>query len=159
MNLKLNEFEKQKLEKFLYEEGNKSNCIEFLKTTNNNIFLHLFAENYNWDDGLEIPIIIAKNKNSDLGTALFLFFNAEGEFLLNYNNLSEIEKELMDEDEDWKTLLTHLYKKITNDEYKNKMISYDPGWSKLDKYKLLKKNPNIPNVFLVASPGEVIQRN
>lgn len=40
--------------------------------------LNELAFTYNWDDGFEIPYLIAKHKNCDKGTALNLFNLADG---------------------------------------------------------------------------------
>lgn len=157
MSLELNELDKIRLEKFLYEEENKTVIIDFLKSTENHVFLHLFADDYNWDNGLEIPTTIANNKNCDLGTALLLFFRAEGEVLLGKGiEINGFDEKASDWRKEWKFFLIDLYEKITNGEYKNKKITFDPKWTKVERYKLLKKNPNIPNVFMEASPGENI---
>ena len=65
------------LQNILYEEN-----IEIIKSEidkiDNSIALHIFASNYNWDNGFEIPNIIINNTNCDLGTALMLFYSADG---------------------------------------------------------------------------------
>ena len=40
--------------------------------------MHIIAANYNWDNGFEIPYNIINNKNCDLGTALMIFYDADG---------------------------------------------------------------------------------
>ncbi|BBU38852.1 MULTISPECIES: DUF4274 domain-containing protein [Aeribacillus] len=46
----MNNKELEKLKELLYCEDN-----EEVKHINNSILLHIFAANYNWDNGFEIP--------------------------------------------------------------------------------------------------------
>lgn len=119
-----------------------------IKLINNSHCLHVLAANYNWDNGFEIPKEIVNNNNCDFGTALMLFYDADGYRLLD----TDIESSLFELVE-WKDFISNLYNKILNNEFKNQNISYTPQISKVQRYKLKKKNPNIPDIILQKSPG------
>ena len=108
------------------------------------------AGNYNWDDGFEIPLAIINNQFCDLGTALMIFYLAEGEAILDLKLDSDVSGE-------WEELVSVLYDMILNDRFKYKNISYTPELSKVQLYKIKKKNPNAPSVFLVKTPGDIIE--
>lgn len=61
----------------LYSE-NKKDTIDEIKSITDSELLHIIAGNYNWDNGFEIPYNIINNKNCDLGTALMIFYDADG---------------------------------------------------------------------------------
>ena len=111
----------------------------------NPMFLHIFANYYNWDDGFEIPWNIVQNENCDLGTALKMFYDAEGEIYLKTGDDLE--------NKEWTQFISFLYKQIIEDTFKYKCISYKPEFGKVHLYILRKKNPNIPDIFINKTPG------
>lgn len=114
------------------------------------LFLHIIAGNYNWDDGFEIPSVIINNQFCDLGTALMIFHLAGGEVLLDL----KLNRGVFGE---WEEFVYVLYDMILNDRFKYKNISYPPELSKVQLYKIKKKNPNVPSVFLEKTPGDIIK--
>lgn len=114
------------------------------------LFLHIIADNYNWDDGLEIPSAIINNPYCDLGTALMIFYLAEGEAILDL----KLDRGVFGE---WEEFVFALYDMILNDKFKYKNISYAPALSKVQLYKLKKKNQNAPAVFLEKTPGDIVE--
>ena len=73
----------------MYKKGN----IKKISKIQDNEILYVYAYNYNWDDGFEIPQKILSNKECELSTALVLFYSADGySYLLDKSsqkNLSE----------------------------------------------------------------------
>jgi hypothetical protein len=114
------------------------------------LFLHIIAGNYNWDDGFEMPSAIINNQFCDLGTALMIFYLAEGEVILDL----KLNRDVFGE---WEEFVYVLYDMILNDSFKYKNISYTPELSKVQLYKIKKKNPNAPSVFLEKTPGDIIK--
>jgi len=110
--------------------------------------LHVFAANYNWDNGFDIPNIIIFSENCDFGTALMMFYNADGYRMLesgvDLNSLSFCK---------WKDFVNLLYNRLKNNGFNYQNISYTPSISKVQAYKLKKNNPNIPEEILKKSPG------
>lgn len=115
---------------------------------NDSIALHIIADNYNWDDGFEIPKLIIENKNCDLGTALMIFYDADGYSFLNENNEEEPTNL-----KDWFSFVSYIYRKIFDGEFINKGIQYTPDLTKVQIYKLKKVNPSIPEVLLNGTSG------
>jgi hypothetical protein len=148
----LNNIDISFFEKIIYSDS-KSNKINEIKKIENPEYLHIIAFHYNWDDGFEIPYAIIENKYCDFGTALMIFYLAEGNILLNL----ELENNLnIYSNKTWKDFLKYLYKKIINNDFINKNILYDPKLSKVELFKIKKKNPNILNIFFDQTPGKEI---
>ena len=96
----------------LLDNKSKNEIIAEINKTENSEILHLIADNYNWDNGLEIPNSIIDNKYCDLGTALMLFYDADGYSVL------ENKKELENTDlKDWAAFIAKLLEKISADEF------------------------------------------
>lgn len=131
------------LYRLLYEKT-KDEIISCVKNTEDSVLLHMIAANYNWNDGLEVPESILKNKNCDLGTALMIFDLAEGySFLMGDGDV--LPYELVD-------FLSNLKEKIENGFFHNQSIKYNPELSGALKYIL--KKADINGVFIDGTDGE-----
>lgn len=139
------------LQDILYEEN-----IDIIKSEiermDNSIALHIFAGNYNWNNVFEIPNSIINNKSCDLGTALMLFYNADG-----YRMLEDEQGFTSSDLDKWKKFLTDLYDKITNKKFKLQSISFAPPLTKIQIFKLKKKSANIPSIFLENLVGNEVE--
>jgi len=134
--------EKEKLiEKMLYNsEMENEEKIKEINKINDPDVLHIYAFNYNWDDGLEIPECIINNEVCDLGTALMIFYLAEGDIYLE-------DKEDNNDDLEWFEFITKLYNMIIEDKFIKKDIKFDPPLSKVELYKFKKKAGVNDNIF------------
>ncbi|WP_458354466.1 DUF4274 domain-containing protein [Peribacillus frigoritolerans] len=132
------------LEQLLYDTD-KEIIINELTNIDNPLFFHFFAANYNWNSGFDVPSVILENEACDLGTGLLMFHYADGYRMLE------------DSDEvSTKCFLNKIHNKLINFEFKSQNISFDPELTKIQKYKLKKNNPNIPDILINKSPGEVV---
>ncbi|WP_210364501.1 DUF4274 domain-containing protein [Bacillus sp. REN3] len=138
------------LEQSLYN-SDENYIISQLTNTDNSLLLHYFAANYNWNNGFNVPTVILKNEACDLGTGLLMFHYADGYRLLE--NPDEVSRSSL---EDWKDFLSKIYNKLIKLEFQSKNISFDPKLTKIQKYKLKKNNPNLPDVLINKSPGEEV---
>ncbi|MCY8232246.1 DUF4274 domain-containing protein [Priestia endophytica] len=135
------------LEKLL-SEMDEEKVIAQLSIIQDPFTLHVFAANYNWDNGFNIPFAILENKHCDLGTGLLLFYEGDGYILLV--NEKEV---LTSENKEWKIFLHTLYKKLMNLDFHSQQIAFDSGLTKVQKFKLQKENPSIEEVFINISQG------
>lgn len=120
------------LEELLYNTD-KNNLISQLSKVDNPLMLHFYAANYNWNSGFDAPRAILENKTCDFGTGLLMFHYADGYRLLE--NSDEVSSSSL---EKWKDFLSKIYNKLINLEFKSQNISFDPGLTKIQKYKLKK---------------------
>ncbi|HDR7849500.1 TPA: DUF4274 domain-containing protein [Bacillus toyonensis] len=138
------------LEELLYNT-NKEDAISRIKNIDNSIILHSFAANYNWNSGFDIPNAILENEDCDLGTGLLMFHYADGYRLLE--NSEEVSDSPLQE---WKVFILKLQNKIMNLEFKTQNISFSPELTKIQIFKLKKRNPNISDILINESPGNII---
>ncbi|MBU8568307.1 DUF4274 domain-containing protein [Virgibacillus pantothenticus] len=138
------------IEQLLYSTD-KDYVLNQLKNIDKPLLLHYFAANYNWNSGFEAPTVILENENCDLGTGLLMFHYADGYRLLESSD--EFSSSSLME---WKGFLRKIYNKLLNLDFQSQNISFDPELSKIQKYKLKKNNPEIPDVLISKSPGEEI---
>lgn len=138
------------IEQLLYNTD-KDYVVNQLKNIDNPLLLHYFAANYNWNSGFDIPTAILDNEACDLGTGLLMFHYADGYRLLESSD--EFSSSSLEE---WKVFLIMIYNKLLNLDFKSQDISFDPELTKIQKYKLKKNNPDLPDVLISKSPGKEI---
>ena len=114
--------------------------------------MHIIAGNYNWDNGFEIPYNIINNKNCDLGTALMIFYDADGYRALE--NKEELKNPNLKE---WVNFISEIEQQIINNEFKVNHIKFIPPLTKAQIFKLKKNNPNINKVFIEETDGYVVE--
>lgn len=138
------------LEQLLYNTD-KDYVLSQLKNTDNSLFLHFFAANYNWNSGFDVPTVILQNEACDLGTGLLMFHYADGYRLLESSD--EISSSSLGE---WQDFMNKVYNRLVNLDFKSQNISFDPELTKIQKYKLKKNNLDLPDMLISKSPGEVV---
>ncbi|CEK36561.1 hypothetical protein UMC2_34311 [[Clostridium] sordellii] len=138
---------RKEIEGLLYSTD-KENTLEKIKEIEDNIKLHILASNYNWNNGFEIPTAILSNKNCDKATALVLFFDADGIRVLE--DIKEVENSKLKE---WSNFIISLYKRINDDDFNSEVIKFIPNLSKVQIFRIKKKNPNINKSFIVGTKG------
>ncbi|MDQ0114013.1 DUF4274 domain-containing protein [Paenibacillus harenae] len=142
--------ELEKLKDLLFSEDT-SKIITGIQNMNT-LELHIFAANYNWNSGFEIPEAILDNGNCDFGTGLLLFYRADGYRVLESKDAVS-ESSLSD----WKKLISNLFDKIVAGDFPKKMISFTPPLTKVQAFKLRKSIPGIPEIFIDKSPGDDVE--
>ena len=141
---------RKEIEELLYSID-KENTLEKIKGIEDNIKLHILASNYNWNNGFEIPTAILNNKNCDKATALVLFFDADGIRVLE--DIKEVENSELIE---WSNFIISLYKRINDDDFNSEVIKFIPNLSKVQIFRIKKKNPNINKSFILESGEKYI---
>lgn len=135
----------------LYSENTKE-TIDEIKGITDSELLHIIAGNYNWDNGFEIPYSIINNKKGDLGTALMIFYDADGYRVLE--NREELKNPNLKE---WANFILQIEDKILNNQFKVNNIKFIPPLTKVQIFRLKKNNPNISKVFIEESDGNVVE--
>lgn len=94
---------------------------------------------YNWDDGFEIPKEILAAPGCDLALALEIFYLSDGyAFLDNLTKTTDVKE--------WGRFITVLYDDILNNKFPKTSTAFEIPLSKVQKYKLQKKG--ISKIFL-----------
>ncbi|MBL7717372.1 MAG: DUF4274 domain-containing protein [Flavipsychrobacter sp.] len=120
-------------------------------TINNPLELHFIADNYNWDDGVELLDWIINSPLCDKATAMMLFWRAQPDYYTEYAT-----KEEANYDGDIWMLLQRIIQNVEKGFYTHQQLEYDsrkdPAAEKIDM-----DNPNskwkIPDYMKVALKG------
>lgn len=137
---------KETIAQHLYND-NGSQAIKYVQNISDEETLFVYAYNYNWDDGFEIPKAIMANKYCTLSVALLLFRAADGlTFLQDQASANSLPE--------WKNFITMLYEQIINRKFVPGKASYDPALSKVQEYKLKKVLSSSENIFITRIAGE-----
>ena len=98
-------------------------------------------DEYNWDDGFDIPKEILRNQNCDLALALEIFYLGDG-----YAYFIGAADEVGPEQEEWKQFISALYNDILCGKYPKTSRQYEIPLNKVQKYKFRKNS--VPEIFL-----------
>ena len=145
----MDEINLNKLSYILYSESNDK-AVELVKSINSEDELFVLLDNYNWDNGFEVPEAIITHPNCTLSVALLAFHRADGiQYLLEgeaifANRLSK----------SWEDFIKEVYDKILKKQYSNGSISFQPEITKIQKFKLNKLNPNFDPFILDGVLGK-----
>ncbi|MCR5213206.1 MAG: DUF4274 domain-containing protein [Eubacterium sp.] len=108
--------------------------------------LHIYAFNYNWDDGFDLPQTIIDNPVCALSTALMIFYLGDGYLYLSEKNKSS-------NDPDWLFFISNLYNRIYNNAFTNESIEFTVPLSKAQIFKLKKQLNENEQVFITPIEG------
>lgn len=145
----MREQEKNKLINILYAETNEE-MLEQVKLLKTEEELYVLINNYNWDNGFELPNVVIQNPKCTLSVLLLAFYRADG---LRY--LLEGDKAFFyQHTKSWEYFIKDVYSKIINHEYVYGDISFQNELTKTEKFKIKKINPLIDPVFLNDISGK-----
>lgn len=139
----------KKLSDILYSESN-AEAMKLVKSIKTEEELFVLLDNYNWDNGFEVPEAIINHPNCTLPIALLAFHRADGiQYLLEgeaifTNRLSK----------SWEDFIKEVYDKILKKQYHNGSLSFQPEITKIQKFKLNKLNPNLDSFILDGVLGK-----
>ena len=109
--------------------------------------LHLYAFNYNWDNGFSIPQTIINNKSCALGTALTIFYLADGyRYLKEKNNISD--------SPEWLNFIKFLYNRILDGSYNDLSIAFTAPLSTVQSLMLKKQLSPQEQIFIKPINGQ-----
>ena len=145
----MDEIKLNKLSYILYSESNDK-AVELVKSINSEDELFVLLDNYNWNNGFEVPEAIITHPNCTLSVVLLAFHRADGiQYLLEgeavfANRLSK----------SWEDFIKEVYNKILKKKYPNGSISFQPEITKIQKFKLNKLTPNLDPIILDGVLGK-----
>lgn len=95
---------------------------------------------YNWDDGFDLPKKLLDDLDCDLALALEIFYLADGySYLVEYKGCTS--------QSEWTLFVDKLYNDILNGKYIQTASTFDNPLTKVQRYKL--KKQQIPDVFII----------
>lgn len=106
--------------------------------------LYVYAYNYNWDNGFDIPQLVLDNEKCDLSIALLIFYRADGlSYLADKSDNVSLPQ--------WSSFIKRLYDSIIMGKYQRGEIEFKVPLTKVELFKLKKiiteeEKPFIENI-------------
>ena len=122
--------DKALIEKHLYNDSIPQ-AVRFVASIDDEESLYAYANEYNWDNGFEVPEAILQNKNCSLSIALLLFHYSDGVLFLQDRESAEGTKA-------WFGFVRNLYKKILSGSFPQGTVPFNPQLSRVQEFKLRK---------------------
>ncbi len=146
---KMNKHQIQEISDILYTESN-AKAVSYINSLQTEDELFVLLDNYNWDNGFEVPTEILSNPHCTLSTALLAFYRADG-----YRYLSEGDSIILNRlTKDWEIFLKSVLRRILNKEFQIGNITFNPELTKIQKFKLKKLNPALDPVLIDGVQGK-----
>lgn len=122
--------DKNTIMEHLYNDTN-TQAVKFVEGLEDEESLFVYASEYNWDNGFDVPQAILQNKNCSLNVALLVFHSADGILYLEDKSSAEGTRR-------WLSFVSGLYKRILKGEFPKGKMPFDPQLSRVQAYKLKK---------------------
>lgn len=117
--------------KALLYEADHDEVKKTIFQTEDREILYVYAYNYNWDDGFDIPQTVLDNEKCDLSIALLIFYRAEGlSYLADKSDNVNLPQ--------WSSFIKRLYDSILTGKYQRGEIEFKVPLSKVQLFKLKK---------------------
>ena len=129
------------IEQLLYNKS-KKDVLQTVGKIEDTEILHVFAYNYNWDNGFATLQKILNNKYCDLSTALMIFYLSDGLKYLE-NKQYDISKT-----KEWYEFIENLYNNIINKQFIRSGIKFEPLLNNVQLYKLKKQLNENESIFI-----------
>lgn len=129
----------------IYNDTNEK-AIEFISSINDEETLYIYSNNYNWDNGFQIPTAIINNSACTLSVALLIFHLADG---ITYLESKEENSNLPE----WSLFIKELYNKIINNSFSKGTVHFSAELSKVQEYKIKKLLSDEELIFITDIPG------
>lgn len=111
--------------------------------------LYVYAYNYNWDNGFDIPQTVLDNEKCDLSIALLIFYRADGlSYLADKSDNVNLPQ--------WSSFIKKLYNSILAGKYQRGKIEFKVPLSKIQLFKLKKAITEAENIFTENIDGKCL---
>lgn len=137
--------DKSNISKHLYNDTVEQ-AVRFVESIKTEEELGIYAYNYNWDNGFDVPKAILKNGNCSLSIALMVFHASDGILFLQ-------DKETEDGTAAWKEFISNLYEGILAGKFSSGKLSFDPQLSKVQEYRIKKSLDEKEWIFITSIAG------
>lgn len=136
-----------KVKSLLYDEYTKEEVQAMVSQIEDQEVLYVYAYNYNWDNGFEIPQLILNNDKCDLSIALLVFYRADGiSYLFNKSYNERLPN--------WSSFIKTVYDSILDGKYQRGEIEFKVPLSKVQLFKLQKILTEKENIFVENIVGK-----
>ena len=128
-------------------DGDNDEVKRIIVQTEDQEILYVYAHNYNWDNGFDIPQAVLDNKKCDLSIALLIFYRADG---LSYLEDKSDNRNLPQ----WYSFIKRLYDSILAGKYQRGEFEFKVPLSKVRLFKLRKIITEEETVFTENIEGK-----
>ncbi len=104
-------------------------ALEQVQSINSSEQLFILLDNYNWDNGFDLPQAVLDNPACTNAVALLAFDRADGYRFL-FEGFGEYSSPV------WQDFVTSLYKDLCENKFSDGELGYLPELSKVQKFKL-----------------------
>ena len=140
-----------KVKALLYDTDHDEVKRNIFQTEDQEI-LYVYAYNYNWDNGFDIPQTVLENKECDLSIALLIFYRADGlSYLADKSDNVNLPQ--------WSSFIKKLYDSILMGKYRRGKIEFKVPLSKVQLFKLKKSLTDAENIFIENIEGKCLNIN
>ena len=145
----MNDHQIQQISDILYAESN-AKVVASLEQLQTEDELFVLLDNFNWNNGFEVPKAVLTHSKCSLSVALLAFYRADGiRYLLEgeaafANSLSK----------EWEGFVKDVYDKMLRGHFPSGTISFQPEITTIQKFKLKKLKPEIDERFLEGISGK-----
>lgn len=133
------------LKKHLYNDSEES-ALKYIKSICDEETLYVYANNYNWDNGFDIPTAIINSPACTLSVALLVFHLADG---ITYINTKCANDNLPE----WSCFIEALYTRIISNKYIVGKVSFVPELTKVQLLKLKKTLSVVDQILITEIDG------
>ena len=149
LSLGMDNHQLQKISDILYAESN-AKAVSYIKSLQTEDELFVLYDNFNWDNGFEVPQAVIEHSKCTLSIALLAFYRADGiRYLLDseaaFVNFSSKE---------WEEFIKDVYDKIIRRRFPNGNISFQPEIMRIQKFKLKKLKSALNPIFIDGVSGK-----
>ncbi len=135
--------------KTLLNDSDNDEVKRTIFETEDQEILYVYAYNYNWDNGFDIPQTILENDKCDLSIALLIFYRADG---LSYLSDKFVKENLPQ----WSSFIKKIYDAILRGKYQKGEIEFKAPLTKVQLFKLKKIITEEENIFTENIEGKCL---
>ena len=146
---KMNKHQIQEISDILYTESN-ARAVSYINSLQTEDELFVLLDNFNWNNGFEVPQAVIEHSKCTLSIALLAFYSADGiRYLLEAeaafaNSLSK----------EWEDFVKDVYDRIIRRKFPDGNISFRPEITRIQKFKLKKLKPALNPIFIDGVSGK-----
>ena len=148
-SLEMDNHQLQEISDILYAESN-AKTVSYIKSLQTEDELFVLLDNFNWDNGFEVPQAVIEHYKCTLSIALLAFYRADG---IRY--LLDAEAAFVNSSsKEWEEFVKDVYDRIIRRKFLDGNISFRPEITRIQKFKLKKLKLTLNPIFIDGVSGK-----
>ena len=149
LSLGMDNHQLQEISDILYAESN-AKAVSYINSLQTEDELFVLLDNFNWDNGFEVPQAVIEHYKCTLSIALLAFYRADG---IRY--LLDAEAAFVNSSsKEWEEFVKDVYDRIIRRTFPDGNISFRPEITRIQKFKLKKLKPALNPIFIDGVSGK-----